>query len=150
MITGNINDAEKYYGVHPHFKEAFEVLKNLTYDKCENYESENVRIVVSNPVTSDFLPEGKIKIFEAHRNFIDIHFVIDGDAALGYSHIKELTPTTEYIEKDDYQLFKGSITKIPMKKGDFCIVFPEDAHIPIMSLIEDKKIKNAVVKIATK
>ena len=147
MITGNIKEAEKYYGVHPCFKEAFEVLKSYTKENCESYKSENVSIGIGEPVTSDFSPKGEKKVFEAHRKYLDIHFVIDGEVALGYSHIKDLTPATEYNEEDDYQLFTGNITKIPMKSGDFCVVFPEDAHIPAMSKNEDKKAKTAVVKI---
>lgn len=147
MITGNINDAKKYFNVHPHFKEAFDVLKSYTPENCENYKSDNVNIKVSETTTSDYLPDGEKKIYEAHRKYLDIHFVIDGEVALGYSHIKELTPTMEYNEKDDYQLFKGAVTKIPMKKGDFCVVFPEDAHIPAMSVNEGSKAITAVVKL---
>lgn len=51
MITGNINEAEKYYCVNSHFKEAFEVLKSFTPDLCENYKSENVTINISENTT---------------------------------------------------------------------------------------------------
>lgn len=147
MIVGNINDAEKYYSVNPHLKEAFEVLKKFTPYSCENYKSDNVTIMVSDNVTSDVSEDGILNDFESHRKYLDIHFVIDGVEAIGYSNVKYLKEKTQYNTKDDYQLFEGFINKIRLEKGDFCIVFPEDAHIPCMVADAVSKVKRCVVKI---
>lgn len=147
MITGNIGDCEKYYSVNKYFKEAFEILKNYTSDCFENYKSDYVTINTSDTVTCDILKDGTPKPFEAHRNYLDIHYVIDGEEGFGYSNIKDLTPTTEYNSDGDYQLFKGVVNSIVLKKGDFCIVFPEDAHIPCMNTDKEHNVKRCVVKI---
>ena len=148
MITGNINEADKYYCVNPHFKEAFEALKSFTSDLCENYKSENITINVSKKITSDLSKDGKPRASEAHRKYIDIHYIIDGTEAIGYANIKDLKSITEYNIDGDYQLFGGKVSKIRLNKGDFCITFPEDAHIPFMNAEKETKVKRCVVKIA--
>ena len=147
MIAGHISECERYYSVNPHFKEAFEILKEFTSDFYQNYKSDDVIINVSDSVTSDLSNGGTLKPFEAHRNYIDIHYVIDGEECLGYSNIKDLTPTTEYKVDGDYQLYEGVINRIILRKGDFCIVFPEDAHIPCMNTDREHTVKRCVVKI---
>lgn len=147
MITGNIKDSNKYYSVNQYFEEVFENLKNTMLVGDYTYSSKNVNI---NPVsisTSDVLPNGEKKVFEAHKQYIDIHYIIEGEEAFGYSNINNLKAITEYNSDGDYQLFDGPINKIILKKGDFCIVFPEDAHIPCMNVDDESTVKRCVVKI---
>lgn len=147
MITGNINEAEKYYALNPYFKEAFEILKTFTPDMCENYKSENITVKVSDNITGDLSQDGAPRVFEAHRKFIDVHFVIDGVEAIGYANIRDLKAKTEYNSDRDCQFFEGEANKIRLDRGDFCITFPEDAHIPFMNPGKESKVKRCVVKI---
>lgn len=147
MITGNINEAEKYYCVNKHFKEAFDVLKTFTLKSCENYKSSNISINVSEVVTCDLSKEGNPRVSEAHRKYLDIHYIIDGTEAIGYANIRDLKSVTEYKSEGDYQLFEGKVNKIRLNKGDFCITFPEDAHIPFMNAEKETNVKRCVVKI---
>ena len=74
MITGNIKDAERYYSVNPNFKAAFEFLKTLTKDSKEGaFEGDGFRGFVSSPKTADKMEDGSEKVFEAHRDWLDIH-----------------------------------------------------------------------------
>ena len=148
MITGSVDEAAKYYCVNPHFREAFEVLKSFTPDACENYKSDNISINISEVVTSDLSKNGKARGSEAHRKYIDIHYIIDGAESIGYANIKDLKAKTDYCSNDDYQLFEGEVSKIRLNKGDFCITFPEDAHVPFMNAGKETKVKRCVVKIA--
>ena len=65
---------------------------------------------------------------------------------MGYADIDTLTPTTEYNDEKDYQMLKGHVNKVILNKGDFCVVFPEDAHLPQMIGDDGKWVKKAVVK----
>ena len=87
------------------------------------------------------------KVFEAHRRFIDIHYCIKGTEGIGYADVDTLEPTTEYNEADDYLLLKGSYQKIILREGDFMIVYPEDAHIPMMAGDSEGELLKAVAKI---
>ena len=147
MITGNIKDAERYYSVNPNFKAAFEFLKTLDESSSGGYEFDGFRGGISELKTSDLDNEGNEKsILEGHRDWLDIHYVISGSEGVGYAHIDTLTPTTEYHKDEDYILFKGRFDKVILNPGEFCIVFPEDAHLPGMrGTCED--LKKTVVKI---
>jgi len=147
MITGNIKDAKRYYSVNENFESAFKFLEKLDIDSTGEFEFEGFRGCISEMETSDLTKEGKEKtILEAHRKYLDIHFVIDGSEGIGYANIDTLKAETEYNEEEDYLLLTGRKDKIILQPGEFCVVFPEDAHTPGMCGI-DNKLKKAVVKI---
>ncbi len=144
MIFGNINDAEKYFPVNRYFAEAFGLLKGLD-------GSEHERITVKdgtfwiNFAEFDEIATGD-KPFEAHKDFLDIHYIIEGEEKFGCANTESLTESRPYDKENDYLLLSGSADILTLKKGDFCIVFPEDAHIPCMSK-GNEKLKKAIVKI---
>ena len=147
MIVANLKDAEKYYGVHKDFKEAFEFLKGVTTDTPDGTtvlrEGEVWVGVTTNPKTDD---DGAEKTFEAHRKFIDIQCVIKGREVMGYSDISEISTTKmEYDESRDVGLYGGEYSTLIINDGDFAVFFPEDAHIPFISNPEGHK--KAVFKI---
>lgn len=151
MIVANIKDAERYYGVNPCFEKAFEFLKTLNEtSNTDSVEGDGFKANVSVIKTSDHTPDGEPKKLEAHREYIDIHYCIDGFEAIGYADIDSLVQVTEYNAQQDYLLLNGDMSKIVLSKGDFCVVFPEDAHTPAMCVGSAKNVKKAVVKIKDK
>ena len=149
MILANIKDAERYYAINPYFPEAFEFLKTLTEESTEGVVSDNYRVNFSGELaaTADEKPDGSKKSFEAHKEYIDIHYCISGSEGIGYSDVERLTPITEYDKENDYYLLVGDHQKIMLRPGDFCIVFPEDAHIPAMRGQDGATVLKAVAKI---
>lgn len=151
MIFGNIKDAERYYSVNPYFKEAFEFLKTLSPDSLpkEGISGPDFRIGVPTDfsLNYDTNPDGTPRQFEAHRKFLDIHYCIAGSEGFGYNDVDRLTPATEYDERGDCLMLEGEVHKLVLRAGDFCVVFPEDAHIPQLVGDADKKVLKTVVKI---
>lgn len=149
MILANIKDAERYFALSPYFAEVFDFLKTLTKDSKEGMVGEDYRVNFSGEFadTADKNPDGTEKVLEAHRKYIDIHYCISGSEGIGYAETSTLEPINEYNEKDDYILLRGEYRKIILREGDFCIVFPEDAHIPVMSGLAYDKVLKAVAKI---
>lgn len=148
MIVANIKDAKRYYGINPNFEKSFEFLKTLTETSdIGPAEGDGFKANVSVTETSDYTSDGEPKSLEVHREYLDIHYCIEGSEAIGYAHIDSLEPVAEYDVQNDYMLLKGDMNKVILGKGDFCIVFPEDAHSPAMSAGEYKNVKKAVVKI---
>ncbi len=145
MILSNIEFADKYYSLNPNFKAAFEFLKNLADDFTGDFNGEGFS-------GSVVMPDIKGKsiddiVLEAHRDYLDIHYCLEGAEGFGYANTDSLTPTTEYDSKNDYLLLKGDFSPCTIHKGEFCIVFPEDAHAPVMASKGDKVLKKAIVKI---
>ena len=146
MIIGNIKDAKRYYSVNENFAATFEFLSSLDKDSVGVFEFDGFKANVFEQSGADLEKDGSARAFEAHRKYLDIHYVISGKEGMGYSDIDKLTALAEYNEEGDYILLSGELNKIVMNEGDFCIVFPEDAHIPAMSA-GDTPFKKAVVKI---
>lgn len=143
MIIANIKDAKRYFSINPNFEKAFDFLKTLSKDSekgTKEFDGFRCNVCVLNT------PESEGKLLEAHRDYLDIHYVIEGSEAIGYADIDKLEIDTEYNSKDDYLLLKGEMHNVYLNEGDFCIVFPEDAHAPAMRAFDDK-VKKAIVKI---
>lgn len=148
MIVANIKDAERYYSLNPNFKDVFAFLKTLSADSHEGSFSFNgYRGHIASLTTSDFSADGAPKNAEAHKENLDIHYVIEGAEAIGYADIAKLRPVTEYDSEADYLLLRGEMQKVYLGEGDFCVVFPEDAHAPGMCAMVENKLKKAVIKI---
>ncbi|MBE7024878.1 MAG: DUF386 family protein [Ruminococcaceae bacterium] len=148
MIVANIKDAERYYSLNPNFKDVFAFLKTLRKDSPEErFVFDSFKGHVASLTTSDIAPDGKPKSAEAHKDYLDIHYVIAGREAIGYADINTLQPITEYDSEQDYLLLTGDMYKVFLGEGDFCIVFPEDAHAPGMCAGDDGRLKKAVVKL---
>lgn len=144
MITGNIKSCEKYFSVHKDFEKVFDYLKN----NVDKTSMGRVDLADNVWVTTSAAPEadGSVRYFEAHRKYLDIHYIVSGKETFGYSNVDCLTTTTEYSESGDCEMLDGEISTIVLNEGDFCIVFPEDAHIPFMQKMSDNLVR-AVAKV---
>ena len=148
MIVGNIKDYKRYLPVNGNFAEAFSLLLGLNEETPTGklVEREGFRISVMEMERRDLDKNGNPRAFEAHRDYLDIHFVISGEEGMGYADVDRLSVIREYDESADYLLLSGECDKLVLRKGDFCITFPEDAHIPGMCA-GGEGLKKAVVKI---
>ena len=150
MIKDTLKNSEFYYGLGERFQKAFEYLKTTNLSEKENgkYEidGENIYVSVQDYNTK---PEEEGK-FEAHKKYADIQFIVKGQEKLGYTDIKNCTNLTSYDEKNDIEFLKNSENKNHFayaKEGDFIVFFPQDAHMPCISINENSYVKKAVVKI---
>ncbi len=146
MITGNIKDCEKYYSIHKNFEKAFDFLKTLSEESelgKRILEENNLTVNVAEYETVPGAP----RQFEAHKDFIDIHYVIKGSETFGYSNLSKLEVTKEYDEAGDYLLLDGAADELELSEGDFCVVFPEDAHIPFIKKCCEGTLKRATAKV---
>lgn len=141
MILGHIKDAHLYYGLNPYFKTAFRYLKNVT---IKDFEKKRQDVDGPNFFLLYFDLEGKGKNgvkLECHQKYIDIHFVFKGTDLIGYKETSSCTDVdTDEMEKNDYKLFNDKpVSEILVNEGYYAIVFPGDAHAPLMG--EDKFLK---------
>lgn len=142
MVTGNIKNCEKYYPLHKHFKDVFEYLKNV--------KKEDGKYVISEGnawVNPPFVRNSCSDIYETHRKFIDIHYVLSGSQVFGCCNPSRLTVTEEYDEEKEYEFLKGKGDLIEMSEGDFIIVFPEDAHNVIVEFDNSRELVTVVAKV---
>lgn len=87
-------------------------------------------------------------LFEDHRNYIDVHIVLDGIEALKVADVATLTEETPYsVEKDIRMLKDTSAAKLKIDAGEFALVFPREAHIPKLAWDKPMAVNKFVVKI---
>ncbi len=70
--------------------------------------------------------------WEAHRKYIDIQFMLSGRERIGCADVKQLTNPDPYNPDKDAQMADGadSPAYLPLSKGAFVILYPQDAHQP--------------------
>ena len=146
MITDSLNNCYLYENLHKDFKKVFEVLRKIADGEVsEKTVLEEGCVWVSAPAEA-VIPEG-LRMFEAHRDFIDIHYILSGTEVFGYSKVDSLKTTKEYDQDADYLLLDGDKNLLTLHAGDFCITFPQDAHIPACYKIGEEKLLRVVAKV---
>ncbi len=91
-------------------------------------------------------------LFEMHKQYIDIHYCIEGGERIAYAPRGDLKEHTAYNEEKDYALFTPTedCEWIAMKPGMFAIFFPDELHMPKVSDGEKERIQKVVIKILNK
>ncbi len=149
MVLDTIDNANLYYGLHPRFARAFEVLKDKTLIKKEDgkyaVDGDKLYYTIQRYITKP-LSEGNL---EAHRKYIDIQFLLSGVEILCYAPLKDLTVAEEYNTEKDiaFNQTPKEITKVILEPGLFCILFPSDAHMPCRQLAGPTEARKVVVKV---
>ncbi|MGV3529101.1 MAG: YhcH/YjgK/YiaL family protein [Flavisolibacter sp.] len=146
MIVDKLENAHRYYALHPSFEKAFEWIAaqnaaNLQSGKFE-IEGDVLKASVSEK-------EGRKKEeakFEAHDRHIDIQVCPAGTETLGWKPRQDCTsPIGDYNAEKDVRFFSDAPdTYFDLHAGQFAIFFPEDVHAP---MIGSGIIKKLVVKV---
>lgn len=86
-------------------------------------------------------------LFEAHRDYIDIQYIISGEEKIGVTKYSDCTENIPYDKERDIEFLNGEGEFYPMRTGDYMILYPTDAHKPSISLNEKATVRKAVVKV---
>ncbi|MBE7043329.1 MAG: DUF386 domain-containing protein [Ruminococcaceae bacterium] len=148
MIVDHIKNYQQYGFVNEDFEKVFDVLKTL--DK-------------TSPMGKIMIEEGRLWIsigeasertslaeFEAHKDFIDIHFLLSGKEEFGFANVDGLSVTIPYDPQNDVGFYKDNGISMILDQGYFCVVFPHDAHIPFKKKLGAQPLIRAVAKIKIK
>ena len=107
-----------------------------------------------NPRVKAIVSEYETKVknevgYEAHRKNIDIQYLLKGEERVACLPVEKLKETKPYSEEKDAAFFTASVQPIEMKLGDgyFAIFFPQDGHMPQLSVDEPKMVKKIVIKV---
>jgi YhcH/YjgK/YiaL family protein len=142
MILDSIDNGARYYALHPRLSRVFDFLRTADIKALEpgrhDIDGDNLFVNVSElelrPLDAAHL--------EAHNRYIDVQVVIEGEEIFGWSERKECTtPEGEFdIERDI--LFYSDIpqTFYTVREGQFTILYPEDAHAPMLGNGHVKKL----------
>lgn len=107
-----------------------------------------------NPRVKAIVSEYETKVknevgYEAHRKNIDIQYLLRGEERVACLPLDKLKETVPYSEEKDAAFFTSSLQPIEMTLGGgyFAIFFPQDGHMPQLSVDGTEMVKKVVVKV---
>ena len=144
MIICPFNELKRYKDVIPGVEEAMEEIAKLTsYEPATYPLSNGNRFMVQQGTTKPW--EGAM--LEAHRQYLDVQYVLEGQDTVGWAPVDTLTIDGTFNTEKDYGLYTGENTPVVVKAGYCYVVFPEDAHAPNTHLETPSDYKKIVVKL---
>ena len=150
MIYAKNSDALTYRGIHPNLDMA---LERITKEFLSSVGEERVEIkgsdVYATRFTYETIPEEE-SFFEAHRNYLDIHLMLEGSERVEIAPPETLTEFNR-VEANDFYAYRGEGQyRLVLSPGDFLVVFPNDAHKIKMHVDGPETVTKAVFKVRIK
>jgi biofilm protein TabA len=147
MIIDRMDNAHIYYAVNPKFKRAFDFIHQINIDTIpagkHEIDGESMYALVQQYNTK-LRAQG---VWEAHRRYIDLQYLVQGVEGIGYANINHLRQG-EYDASKDFLPLNGEGDIITVRRGSFVLLLPEDAHMPGMAIGSPAPVKKVVVKIS--
>ncbi len=146
MIWDTIENSGVYAGLGKRFEDGFNFIKNAAPDIAEGrYEldGENLFATVAE-VETKLSSEGE---FEAHKKYVDLQYIIEGNEQLEVAELKTLAPSKAYNSEKDCAFYTGTGSTINVSAGQFYLLFPQDGHKPCCHTQKGLKVKKLIVKI---
>lgn len=88
---------------------------------------------------------------EAHREYIDIQYLIEGEELVGVAPLGDMTDVAEAHPERDLWLYHGPTETLTIGKGRYLVLWPGDAHAPCIA-VDGKPMpcRKCVVKVRVK
>ena len=135
MILAHLNDSDRYASLHPLFKQLFDYVKahDFTHVPAERIVLDGDRLFIN--VADVTLKSPEEQVLEVHRRYIDVHFPLSREEIMGWSSLSVLATESmqPFNEEDDFAVYaERAQSYLTIHPGEFAIVWPEDAHAPII------------------
>ena len=147
MILDTLANHARYSGISPRFARAFAFLQQITADAAigrHEIDGEEIYAFVQQHMTKPIAE----KQLEVHRKYIDIQYVVKGREVIYWAPLAELTHVTmAFDEKVDAALYSGIPNMVPVRPGQFVLLFPEDGHAPSCAWDAPAEVLKVVVKV---
>jgi YhcH/YjgK/YiaL family protein len=147
MILSAFSQSDRYAALHPLFQRAFDYIRDtdlyaLAPGRYPIVGDDLFAIVEQVPAKTKEMAR-----LEAHRRYIDIQLVLEGDETMGWKPLPDcFNPVSEHSEEKDIRFFLDAPASwVPVPPDHFCIFFPEDAHAP---LVGSGTVRKVIFKVA--
>jgi len=90
-------------------------------------------------------------VFEGHRKYLDIQYILSGEEVIGWAFIDRVAITMAYDPAKDAWLGTvpaAEITPVRLTAGQLAVLYPTDAHAPKRAAGAPMPVKKIVVKVA--
>lgn len=148
MIIDTLANCRRYESIHPLFKTAFDFLTRPACDATpigrEEIDGSSL-FALTQAYETKPIHEGKL---EAHRNYIDIQLILEGEEFMGYAPLQNQAESIPFDPAKDIGFYDGEAWFTLLRKGMFAVFFPEDAHLPGRHTQKPTSVKKIVLKVA--
>lgn len=132
MIVDTIENCRKYFETHCGFQKSFEFIKKATEENLPagKYDIDGDNVFASvQEYTSNYEQDG---MFEGHRRYIDIQYIVSGIEVMEVMNISKAKVKTQYDTVKDIEFFENNkkADKLVLETGEYGIFFPSDIHKP--------------------
>ena len=86
-------------------------------------------------------------ISEAHKKYIDIQFMVDGEEIIGVAPISCEKTETEAKPENDVWFYECKTEPLTLIKNSFMVLYPNDLHCPGVAVNEPLSCLKVVVKV---
>ena len=127
MIVCPWKDINRYAAVIPGLEEAVKTIEAL-----ESLEPATVPLSGGNKI---LVQQGTTKaaqgqLLEAHREYLDIQYIVKGKETVGWAPVDTLELSGEFNAAKDKGMYSGHCDFMEIQEGYCYVVYPEDAHMP--------------------
>jgi len=148
MIYDKIDNLEIYSGISEDIHLGLEWLRDVNPDIEKGvYEiSPRVKAIVSEYTTKEVNENG----YEAHRDYIDIQYLLKGSekiCCLPLEYLKETKPYNKDIDAAFYEQVDVKPQEMIVGNGYFAIFYPQDGHMPCLNVDKPVEVKKVVIKV---
>lgn len=144
MIKDSIEYCDQYYSLGSGISKGLKYLSEANFDLLEDGKyviSEDIYVNVQSYTT-------KVDAdYEAHRDYIDIQYIISGFEKIGVEGYNCCKSKISYNKESDIEFLTGNGEYVELYSREFMILYPSDAHKPSISISVPTKVRKAVVKV---
>ncbi|NWK55168.1 YhcH/YjgK/YiaL family protein [Verrucomicrobiaceae bacterium N1E253] len=152
MIISTLTEADAQTTGSAAMKTALDFLKaNFNGEITEGrFEVDDGELFGYSQVYQTELP-GENVVYEVHRRYIDVQYIISGSETMRWLPLDELSETQPYDVEGDYLLgiAGGShYSEISFREGQIMVMYPGDAHAACLASPEGvQEVRKLVVKV---
>jgi biofilm protein TabA len=130
MILDSLNHTSSYLSLGGRIQAAFDYLKNFdqaTPDGRLDLDGDKLYALVQTYETEPF----DRRVFESHRRYADIQYILFGREIIHYAPSGALNPKAPYDTVRDVTFYEDSPGRaMPLEANEFVILWPQDGHKP--------------------
>ena len=135
MILDTLSHASGIEPLHPLFSKLFEFLRthDLTQMEPGRIEIQGDDLFIN--LSQATLVDETSQKLEIHRRYIDVHLPLDGVERVGWKALADLQGESEspFDVEHDFALYaEAASTYFTARPGEFYVMYPSDAHAPII------------------
>ena len=145
MIFDTLENIKNYEGLGRVYT-ALKFLADTDFSKVElgryEFQGDDIFYMVQRYETD---PDKTIS--EAHKKYIDIQFMVDGEEIIGVAPISCEKTETEAKPENDVWFYDCKTEPLTLFKNSFIVLYPNDLHCPGVAVNGAKTCHKVVVKV---